>query len=262
MFVGVTGANRAPVDGLAPADFVVREDGIAREVIAVAPAPPPSHLALLVDDSDAARTIVSDLRSGLNGFLARLATLGSPPAVSVMTFGERPTKVSDFSTSIPIAARAIQRITPRPDSGAYFLDAIIEASRDLQKQKAERPVIVAFVIDDSPEFSERTHQSIEKALMEAHTSLSVVVLQSGRPSDSPLVRERNVVIGDTTSATGGVQQLILSKEGIAHGLDAVASALLSRYDVTYGRPDSMIPPSKLSVEVRDRSLRVTAPHAP
>lgn len=259
VFVGVTGSDGKPVAALGPADLIVREDDVAQEVIAVDPAPPPSHIALLVDDSSATQQMVVDLRGGLNSFVASLSTLSTPPAVSLRTFGERPTKVTDFSTSVPIVARAIQRIVPRPGSGAYFLDALIDACRDLTAAHAERPVIVAFVSEDGPEFSERSHQEISKALASAHASLWVAALKSARPSDSEHTRERAIVIGGDTAASGGMEQLILSKEGITHGFETIATALLNRYDVTYGRPDSMIPPSRLSVEAHDRSLHVAAP---
>ena len=43
----------APVPNLGPTDFVVREDKVAREILAVAPAVDPMQIALLVDNSQA-----------------------------------------------------------------------------------------------------------------------------------------------------------------------------------------------------------------
>jgi hypothetical protein len=49
--------------------FVVREDGLAREVIRVGIAPPPSHVMLLIDDSQAADRSIQFLRTAAAAFI-------------------------------------------------------------------------------------------------------------------------------------------------------------------------------------------------
>src|SRR5262245_11887103 len=55
--VAVTDADDAPIKGLTPADFTVREDTIAREVTGVSPAPLPTHLVLLIDDTQVTQPV-------------------------------------------------------------------------------------------------------------------------------------------------------------------------------------------------------------
>ena len=57
----------APVADLGPADFIVREDNVAREVLRVAPASEPMQIALLVDNSQAAEPFIRDYRAGAAG---------------------------------------------------------------------------------------------------------------------------------------------------------------------------------------------------
>src|SRR3712207_3439658 len=52
----LTKATGAPVDSLTVRDVVVREDGVEREVLRVAPAAEPMQVALLVDNSEALRS--------------------------------------------------------------------------------------------------------------------------------------------------------------------------------------------------------------
>ena len=49
MVVSVLDSSGAPVEGLAPTDFVIAEDGTEREVLRVEPATTPMQLAVLVD---------------------------------------------------------------------------------------------------------------------------------------------------------------------------------------------------------------------
>src|SRR5262245_25640136 len=53
IYASAVDQNGAPVPNLGPADFVVREDKVAREILAVAPATDPMQIALLVDNSQA-----------------------------------------------------------------------------------------------------------------------------------------------------------------------------------------------------------------
>ena len=53
LYVGVVDAKGEPASGLQAADFQVREDGTAREVLKAGEATEPLTVALLVDDSQA-----------------------------------------------------------------------------------------------------------------------------------------------------------------------------------------------------------------
>jgi hypothetical protein len=257
--VGVS-RNEAPVPNLTLADFVVREDGVSREVLGVGPAPPPSHIALLVDDSEAIQPLVADVRTGLSAFVRAFEDHPDAPAFSVMTFGERPTRVLDSTTSIPAVLSAANRVFARAGAGAYLLDAILETCKDFKKKEAARPVILAFVSEGGPEFSNETHDRIAQVLKEVHASLWAVILQSQEMDmTSREARERAAVLGDESTKSGGLGKTVISRQGIVSGFRSVAGMILSRYDVTYGRPESMLAPAKFEVEVKQPNVRVLAP---
>lgn len=259
VYVRVTDAKGAFVPGLTPTDFVVREDDLAREVVRVGAAPPPTHIALLVDNTARAQTALIELRASLLSFVRSMAALDTPPAMTLVTFAERPTRLVDFTTSDIALETGIARIIPRPGSGAYMLDAIVEASQALDRADAARPAIVAFFMDASPEFSNRLHTNVADALRDTGTSLWTVELQETAAPRSSDARERLSVANDVTSWSGGMNRPVLSPQGIGSAFVDIASAMLSRYDVVYGRPAALIPPSRLNVELRHRSLRLTAP---
>ena len=259
VYVRVTDARDAPVQTLKPADFVVREDDVAREIIRVSPAPPPTHLALLVDNTNDVQQLLIELRTGLTSVARQMNKLAEPPAMSLTTFAERPTRLVDFTTSDIAIENGVKKIFQRPGAGSYFLDAVVETTEALMRAKAQRPVILAFVMDSSPEFSDRIYRNVDEALGRAKASLWTIQLQHQPARPSSQARERDTVVGDVTTWSGGMNKPVLSAQGVPGAFSDVATAILDRLDVTYGRPASLIPPKRMSVETRDKSLKLSAP---
>ncbi|HEX5215336.1 MAG TPA: hypothetical protein VFV98_07705 [Vicinamibacterales bacterium] len=260
VYIGVTDKAGTPVQTLAPTDVVVKEDGAVREVTKVSPAPPPSHLMILVDDSAVVDALIPDLRIGLAGLLKIFDGMSPVPQVALMTFGDRPTLVVPYSeTTLPVA-EAVGKLFARPQSGAHFLDAIIDTAAGMRRAKAARPLIVAFVAESGPEFSTVTHDRVAEALQAARASLWTVTLQSPAGQDTYTeARERAQVTGDVVRDSGGQTKVILNRQGLESGFRALGQALSARLDVTYGRPDNLIPPKRLEVTVKKPDTKVTAP---
>src|SRR5580765_4923299 len=72
IFVSVTDAKGAPVEGLTAADFKVGEGGQPREVVKAGPAKDPMRIALMLDTSDAAAPGLNHMRAGALAFLDAL----------------------------------------------------------------------------------------------------------------------------------------------------------------------------------------------
>jgi hypothetical protein len=185
--------------------------------------------------------------------------LPTPPSISLATFAERPTVTVPWTTSDIAVEGGIQKIFQRPGSGAYLLDAVWETCLSLRKLNASRPVIVAFTMDASPPFSDLLHTRVADGLKEAGASLWTVQLIRSGMGQSQGEIERARLVGDVTAWSGGQNAAVLSREGLDGAFTKISANIIGRYDVTYGRPDALVPPSRLSVEMRDRSLRVTAP---
>jgi len=257
--VTVVDRNNNPVTDLTIDDFVVREDGVAREIISVNPAGPPSPIVLLVDNSQASEPTILDLRKGLTDFVSGLSAADSAVQFGLRTFGERPTKVAD-PTSAAIVQLGIDRIFHRTGSGSHMLEAIVETSNDLQKAGAAHPALVAFVVESGPEFSQDDRIRVAEALDNAGATLWVIVLQArGGGLGTPELRERAAVIGDGTIESGGLSLPILSSQSIPQAFGRLQSLLTSRLQLTYGRPDTLIPPEKVEITTRRADLRVLAP---
>ena len=243
IYVSVVDSKGNHVPGLTPADFVVREDGTAREVLKAGPATEPLTVALLVDDSQAATSMLLPLREAVNAFIDKLQ---GKATIALITFGERPTTAVEYTQSTEQLKRGANRIFARPSAGPYFLEAVVEASRGLERRKAVRPVIVAITIEGI-EFSNQHYQQVLDALNGSSAALHVLTVGSPADSNTDEMRNRNMLIAEGTARTGGRREQVLADTGLPDKMRQVADELLNQYVVTYSRPETLIPPKRIEV---------------
>jgi VWFA-related protein len=255
VYVGVVDGSGKAVTGLTTADFVVREDGVAREVIKVGPATDELTIAMLVDDSQSATNAIPFIRDALTGFFKKL---DGKAEIAMSTVGERPTPVVEYTSSTVELEKSVGRIFARPGGGAYLLEGIVEVSRGLEKREAKRPVIVALTIEDGPEFSNLYYQNVLDALKKSGAALHVIAIGSPASSSTDEMKNRNIVIADGTSLTGGRRDQVLADSGISSRLAQLADELINQYVVTYSRPETLIPPEKVEVSVTKPGLTARA----
>ena len=243
VYVSVVDGKGAPVQGLTAADFTVREDRTAREVLKAGPATEPMQVALLIDDSQAAMSMINPLREAIAAFIEKLQGRAE---IALITFGERPTTVVEYTNNAALLKKGLGRVFPRNAAGPYLLDAIVDASRGLERRKAARPVIVAVTVEGI-EFSNLHYQQVLDALQRSGAALHTVSVGSPSDSISDEMRNRNLVIAEGTERTGGRRDQVLADSGLPDKLRQVADELLNQYVVTYGRPDTLIPPERIEV---------------
>lgn len=261
IFVSVTDKAGQPVTDLALTDISVREDNQEREVLAVSKATAPMRIAFLIDNSQITREATNEIRLAGTAFVTALLKASPDSTISVATFGDRPTPVESFTSSLPVLLRAVQKTFPMPGSGAYLTDAIIDASKSLRKDAQPRQLIVALVDETGEEFSNSSRQQATQALRESGAALWVVSLQGpgGANIDSTEARDRASVIGDATTQSGGQAITVLNRNGLADKLTELARTVTSQIAVTYGRPDQLIPPSKIEVQTTRKDIKVRGP---
>ncbi len=246
VYVSVLARNDTPLAGLTRDDFVVREDGVAREVLTAERATAPVQIMLLVDDSAASDPSVADLRRGLNAFVDKLQGKGE---LGLVTIGERPTSVTELTSNLDAIKKGVNRIFAKPGSGAYFLEGVSDVARGLQRRESARAHIVA-VISEGVEFSNMDSTNVLDRLFASRATLHV--LSIGRPSDSveDEIRQRNIVVADGTARTGGRRDQVLTPSALTETLQRLAAEILNQYLVTYGVPDALIPPERVEVSVK------------
>lgn len=245
VYVSVLDDRDAPVTGLAAAEFSVREDGVPREVLKAAPATDPMQIVVLVDDSQAAENAIQPTREGLTAFVRKLRGRAE---IGLVTVGERAASLVAPATDTAALEKGITRIFARSGSGAYLLDGIMDVSRGFDRRKAPRPVIVALTME-GVEYSNLQYQNVLKELNASGATLHVLAVGTPAASMADEMRNRGMVLAEGTARTGGRRDQLLTPSAIAEALPRLADELLNQYVVTYGRPESLIPPEKIQVTV-------------
>lgn len=234
----------APLEALTPRDIVIREDRVTREVLRVSPATGPLPLAIVVDNSAAAEPAIADIRNALTAFVS---TLGDVGPIALITMGERPTVIVDYTTSREAMAKGITRVFARPASGATLLEAVLETSRGLVKREGERAALVVVSVN-GVEHSAVDSSRVLAALKTSGATLHAVVLSPpGGTSFDYAARQRDMLLDRGVRDTGGVRRDVLASMAFTPALADLARAITNQFRVVYARPQTLIPPDSFEV---------------
>ena len=252
VFTSVLDGAGAPVENLTASDFTIHENDVVREVLDVKRSTDPLRIALLVDTSEAVDRDVSNLRLAVRGFIR---AVNGVHELALYEFGGRPALLADYSRDLTAHDAAARRLVARSGTGAYLLDAIVEASRDLRKREDLRPVIVV-ISSDGPEFSDRYHRMVLDDLQSTGATLHSFVIDDRTVplALSRSAREREFTLAEGTRGTGGRREHLLTSMSLEDRLRDLAVELKTQYQVVYSRPESLLPPDRLDVRVTRAGL--------
>jgi VWFA-related protein len=259
VYASVVDRNDAPVTGLTAGDFIVREDGVAREVLRVSAATEPMQIAVLVDTSQAMEEHTLDVRNALRAFFNQMA---GKHDIALIGLGERPTVLSDFTRDAARLEKSIGSVFSRSGSGTYILDGIVETSDGMRRRKAARPHIIVYAAR-GPEFSERYHQSVIDTLRESGATLHTLMLtKPGAAMGSREEQELAKAVADGTKDTGGRRDDLLTPMALTDRLQSLGNELDHQYQVVYARPSRLVPPKTLEVTIKQPAATVRARRLP
>ena len=257
LFVSAVNEKGEPVEGLGPDAFVVKEDGTRREVLRVSPATEPMDIAILVDNSTAAADDITFLRSSLSKFVQ---TMANGNKIAVITLADRPTIKVDYTEDAVRLRGAVTSLFSTPMSGMTLLDAIFETVNGLQKRETPRAVVVP-VITDGVEFTTRYFRDIVDTLVKNHVALHMVTIGPFYHDEEHSMRERSFLLDAGPRESGGQRLSLLSAHGLDAAMDKLAKELKAQYKVVYSRPESLIPPEKVTVTAGKPGLTVRGTEA-
>jgi Ca-activated chloride channel homolog len=243
VFVSAVDDKGEPVEGLGPGDFIIREDGLRREVLRVSRAIEPIDIALLVDTSASAANAISSIRDGIRGFVAKMAPQNQ---IAIIGLADRPTVIVDYTSDAKRLEDGVGRLFSMSSSGMTLLDALVETSTGLRKRETPRAAIVP-VITDGVEFSNRHYRDVNAAIVQAGAALHAMTIGGFYSTDDNAERERAFVLDLGTRETGGQRVTLLADSAIGAALAKLARELSSQYKVVYGRPESLIPSEKTDI---------------
>jgi VWFA-related protein len=256
VYASVVDRTGTPVMGLGAADFAVRENGDAREILRVSQATDSLRIAVLVDTSQEMRNDLIDVRQGLRGFVTEIDRRHE---VSLTGFGGPPIVLVDYTRDLKRLEAGISRLLARPGTGSYLLSAIIDTSRTMRKRRDLRRVIVIITMQ-GPEFSEVSYQTVLEYVKESGAPMhSYVLRREGISPTDPAAQEVELTLAVGTQMTGGRREELLSAMSMTTRLQSLASELNNQYQVVYARPKMLVPPKTIQVGVKRADVVVRAP---
>ncbi|MCE2543611.1 MAG: VWA domain-containing protein [Acidobacteria bacterium] len=273
--VAVLDDDGAPVPGLRAADFVVREDGVQREVLRVRQDTEPLQIALLVDTSEAAARAIGDFRKGLRGFID---AMDGDDRMAIIGFGGRPQILAASTSERAPLLDAADELFSSAGTAAYLLDALSETAEGFIKREASRPVLVVLATEGL-DHSHSNVTSVLRTLEDAAITVQTVVLtgrsygntfnrargrfnplnEAGGVGGDALAQwriDRDQVLQRGPPLTGGRRRNLVAHSGVERTMRAVAAELRSRYLVVYAAPGALIPPEGVDVDVERDDVSV------
>ena len=261
LFVSAASDDGEPLLELGVDDVTVREDGRVREVLSVARATEPMDVALLIDTSAASVGQVQNLRRGV---LAFINGIEPPLRVALITLAARPTILVDYTANRERLVEAAEGLFPTNGYAGTRLDAIVEVAEGIENRPAPRAAIVALVFEGSEQtrfYAEDVRNAIERSGTTLH-AVTVGLFPSAGPEPA---RSLSEVWESVTRESGGQRVVLRTPSGLDTVMGRVARELSNQHRVTFGRPDSLIPPERLEIEstrpgvmVRGARIRDTA----
>ncbi len=242
------------VTDVSAADVALEENGVHRDIASFARDTRPLAVAILVDSSAA---VSSSYRLNVvDAVVGLVARLPEGTRYAIWTTGDRPTKLVDYTEDRGAAGAALRRVAPQ--GGNYTLDALSEASRDLEKlaREGDRKAVVA-VTGQGPEFSYRDKQSAAQDA-EGRADLFLSVQVEAAEGDFDTRTRLSYALERLATASGGRTDQVLSYMALDSALKKLSVHLASAFRLRYATlPD--LKKRKLELRVARPGTRVVIP---
>ena len=245
IYVSVMGGNGGPVGQLTAADFVVKEDGKAHDIVNVKYADTPIYYVVLVDTTAAAMNYVQYIRDSLTKFSGTV--LGASPSsqIAFVEFGGAAMVSRDFTSKLGEIEAAIPKLMPK-QSEPVFNEALVEAAKMLAKAPGPRRVILTVNFEPNEEASRMDGKSIAEQVRKSGATVWSVSVQTG----TTLEANRDKLLQGLALNTGGLRATIRTPVPLQQYLLNIAALTIAQYEVTYKRLADEKPPKSTVVTVK------------
>jgi|TARA_B100001964_G_scaffold117330_1_gene130682 VWFA-related protein len=262
LFVTVVDATTGlGVHDLGAEHFVVQEDDVQRQILGASLATEPLEIAVLVDTSESARSIMREVQEGVSAFVEGLRFnigMGVGDQVALMTFGGARFILVDWTSDLEQLKEGATKLRSRQGTGTFLPDAVNDTAKDFSEREAARPVLVVVSTDGIDFSSHRDFRRIIQELRGSYTLMYSVFIPtaSRRMTLNWDSRERDALLTEGPRQTGGRRINLSGRQAITGALMSIQNELTSQYVVTYHRPESPVPPERLSLGVTRPNLTV------
>jgi hypothetical protein len=245
----VSDARNRPIVDVGADDFVVKEDGEAREVFDVHIGDYP--IVLLIDNGAAARSDFESIRKAGSRFIERV---GQRPLV-LGTFGAAPALLTTFDDDRKAVTSKLAAVTVTSSTESLPLQAVADASRMVHQAGALFSAIV--VVSATP--ADPTRQppgDLLGSVLDSGAIVHVVANRSALSRPEGMAARNADLIRALSDQTHGVFTTIYSASSYQSALDRLADRLSAEMMIQYLVPKGAAAATDVKVGVRVPGLRV------
>ena len=255
LFVSVADASGEPVTDLTANELTVVMDGEDSETLELEPFNWPVRLTIFVDNGEAARTAVGQIREGLKSFLE---IIPDDVEVALLTTAGRPQWVVRHTDDQDELMSGIDLITPIGGSGATFMDALVEDDDD---DRDYFPVIV-MVASDGSDGSGSTPRRYEEALQRMVQNSATVhtLMLTSANNQGGIASQVGANIAEVTR--GSIETLALANAfttmlpELAQRIAQKHKLISNQYRLTYKPPDDISDQPSMSIAISRSGLKM------
>jgi hypothetical protein len=256
LFISVVDQTGKPLADLAASDVSVQVDDVECKIVKVEPVSKTMKVTLMVDNGNAASSVLSNLRSGVKGFIEAIPE-GVP--LELLTTAPQPRWLEHFTTDREKLLKAVDRLTP--DSGAaLFFDALVEAGNRVDKEKADYlPVFVTLASDlgRNSGFQDREYTRLQQQIVQRGITVQFILFNSGVERQGTPAGGIQAEVGIVlTKLSGGRFENIAAQSRFATLMPEIAKQIADsnarqthQFRITYERAKDSKAPQKLSARV-------------
>jgi hypothetical protein len=235
IIVTVVDQSGAAVKDVVAADLAVVEDGATREVVEVTPATDPMTIALIVDTTKPAmgrNAPTQELRAGLGSFVKVVHAASPQSLIGVWEFGGAGVMTLKPTAKTEDVIKKVTRVFPGQQPAGVMLEALVDASKELNKKGVGPRRIVVGISFDSPEASTVEPRQVALEMRKAGVNFWAISIGGAGSASAG----RDLILDNVTTASGGLRLTAVTGTSIESQLKSIAEALTSQYIVTYARP--------------------------
>ncbi len=242
LHVSVMDGAGNPVTGLTEDEIIVQWDGENLETTRFEPVGWPVRITIFVDNSGGAVNVVPQMR---NGVQAMLRVLPAGIDVALLTLARQPRWITRHTSDRAELEQDVPLITPDSDTGARFVDALIEeAGRiDDDDEREYYPVVVmvsADGVDNSTSQQGRVDEMVERMVnnsVEVHTLLFISGAGFGAAAQQANVGNALMQITRGSFERIAVGTAIVDKlRDLGRDITQKHGRVSSQYRITYRQP--------------------------
>src|SRR5262245_5088370 len=234
------------VTTLAPANFVIYEDGQPQPITSFKREDIPVSIGIVVDNSGSMRT----KRNAVTKAVLNLVQASNPKdEVFIVNFNDEPYLDQDFTNNVSLMREAPDRVDSR--SGTALSDAVVASAEHLATgAQRERPRLLGITGGDDNE----SRESLEQAIRAVQNENGPTIYTIGILGEEGNTKRFKRALEALSLQTGGVAFFPKNLEEVDEMSQAVAHDIRNQYTITYK-------PTNPRTNGGYRAVRVVA-HAP